>query len=278
VDLKAVAYIDYENIWRGLVERGYKLTTEEFIELIERYANSIKVDIKAVYLYANFDIEEFWRSQTVFEKKGFYTRHVYGKNNYANTEIRRNAADLELMMEAQETLLHRFSSFDLFLIFTGDGDFFPLVRKIRAFGKEVKIIGVNGKTNKLLQPFCEGLDILCSLANKESKVNYNPVNNLEEGIGIISNLQISLPYVASTRARVIISRKTGCPLTDIKELINYMLNENIIFEREYPDQNLKIKKTKIYLLNLKHPLVIKVIGDRICELSERYSKIQEKFT
>jgi uncharacterized LabA/DUF88 family protein len=121
--MRAMAFIDYENIWMGLTERGYKLMPEEFIEVLENYAEKINVDLKAVYLYANFDKEEFWRTQTSFENKRIYTRHIFGKNSLTNTEVRHNAADLELMLEALnivDKIIHtRFVP-----LFTGDGDFF----------------------------------------------------------------------------------------------------------------------------------------------------------
>ncbi len=130
------------------------------------------IDLKAVYLYANFDKEEFWRTQTAFENKRIFTRHIFGKNSLSNTEIRTNAADHELMLEAHEILLTRSSTLDLFLLFTGDGDFFSLVRKIRAWGKDVKIIGVNGNVHKTLEPYSESFDVFCNLINTDDMLTY----------------------------------------------------------------------------------------------------------
>lgn len=269
--MKAIAFVDYENIWNGLAERGQKLIPEEFVQVLERYAEYIQVDLQAVYLYANFDKEEFWRTQTAFEKKSVFARHTYGKNSYANTDIRQNAADLELMLEAQEILLTRPSAVDIFLLFTGDGDFFPLVRRIRAWGKEVRIIGVN-RVNHLLHPYCESFDVFCDLLEKDS-TQYNPAEDLEEGIKIISEMQIRLPYVASTRARVMLSKKLGRSLSEIKELVQYMVTRNIILEQEHYDPNLLIQKTKIYLLNLDNPVTKEVLGERLEEIRSRYSRL-----
>jgi len=274
--LKAIAFVDYENIWEGLHEYGYRLMPEEFIQLLEDYADHIGVDLKAVYLYANFDKEEFWRTQTAFEKRNIFTRHVYGKNNYVKTEVRANAADTELMLEVQEILVTRPKAAELFLLFTSDGDFLPIIRRIRAWGKEVRIIGVKDKINHLLIPYCESLDVFCNLLNKDY-AKYMPVDDLSIGIELIAEMQMRLPYVASTRARSYLSIKLGRTASEVKDFIQYLLTENCLIEKELHDPNLVIKKTKIYLLNLVNPLVTKILGSNLTEqLAARYTRLSSE--
>lgn len=271
--MKAMAFVDYENIWTGLAERGCKLTSEQLVQFLQQYAHRSQLDLLAIYLYANFDREEFWREQTSFEKTNIFTRHVYGKNNYANTELRQNAADLELMLEAQEILLTRSATVDVFILLTGDGDLLPLVRKIRAWGKEVRIIGVAGSVHRDLQVYCEKDDVLANILNLGSEHEYNPADDVLQGIDTLGQLQIRMPYVASTKARAGLSEQLGRPLSEIKELVRYMLRENIITEREHPDASLKIGRTKIYLLNLDHAKVQEVLGPKTSELKQRYSRL-----
>lgn len=276
-DLKAIAFVDYENIWTSLLERGYELSPEQLVQFLQLYAEQNSIDLLAIYLYANFDREEFWRTQTTFEKTNVYTRHVFGKNNYANTGLRRNAADLELMLEAQEILLTRASTFDLFLLLTGDGDFLSLFRKVRAWGKDVKVIGVAGSIHHALQPYCEGEDLLHWVLHEKQEAEYHPEQDLEKGIQILGNLQIRLPYVASTKARAALTELLGRSIPQVKEFIRYALKENILMEREHPDQNLKIGKTKIYLLNLENDTVANALGTIREEISQRQFKlIQEE--
>lgn len=271
--MKAMAFVDYENIWTGLADRGYRLAPEDFVQLIERYAEYIDVDLRAIFLYANFDKEEFWRTQTSFEKTSVFTRHVFGKNNYANTEIRANAADSELMLEAQDILLTKPSAVDTFLLFTGDGDFFPLLRKIRASGKEVRIIGVEGKTHHILQPYCESIDVFCRFLEQEGNSGYDPAGDVVNSLRVLADLQTRLPYIASTRARVVMSEQLERSLPEIKDLIRHMLNKEIILEKEHYDSNLVIKKTKIYLLNLDNTFVQETIGDKLETLKQCYRKL-----
>ena len=229
--------------------------------------------LTAIYLYANFDREEFWRTQTTFEKTYVYTRHVHGRNNYASTGLRQNAVDIELILEAQEILITRTSTFDGILLLTGDGDFLPLIRKIRAWGKEVKVIGVNGSVHHLLLPFCDTVDFLGEFLTKVGTVDCQPENYIEKGVSIIASLQLSLVYVASTKARTALANELNLTVSQVKELIRYALKETIFYEKEYPDSSLKIGKTKIYLLNLDHALVKKVLGSLTKEVQEKYGRM-----
>lgn len=273
--VKAIAFVDYENIWTGLLERGYDLTPEQLVQFLQIYTTRNDIDLLAIYLYANFDREEFWRTQTTFEKINVFTRHVFGKNNYASTGLRRNAADLELMLEAQEILLTRESTFDMFLLLTGDGDFLSLLRKVRAWGKEVKVIGIAGSVHHALHPYCEGDDLLEWVIHEKTDLEYHPNQDLEQGIQILGNLQTRLPYVASTKARAALTELMGRSISQVKEFIRYTLKETILFEREHADPNLKIGKTKIYLLNLENAMVLEALGSMREEVFKRQKLILE---
>jgi len=111
--MKGIAFIDYENIYSIMADMGHRIQPEELVELVKTYTEYIGADLQAAYLYANFDKEEFWKTQSYFQKKGIFTRHIYSKNTLANTEIRPNAADLELILDAQEILLTRPSAVDI---------------------------------------------------------------------------------------------------------------------------------------------------------------------
>lgn len=271
--MKAIAFVDYENIWTSLLDRGYELSPEQLVQFLQLYAERNNLYLSAIYLYANFDREEFWRMQTTFEKTNVFTRHVYGKNNYASTEIRRNAADLELMLEAQEILLTRESTFDMYLLLTGDGDFLSLLRKVRAWGKEVKVIGIAGSVHHALLPYCEEDDLLQWILHEKHESEYHPEQDLEQGIQILGTLQIRLPYVASTKARGALTDLLGRSISQVKDYIRYALKEEILIEKEHPDANLKIGKTKIYLLNLKNPKVRKALGSLYEEVAQRQLKL-----
>jgi len=84
-----------------------------------------------------------------------------------------------------------------------------------------------------------------------------------------------LPYVASTKARAALTEVLGRSISQVKEFIRYMLRETILIEREHPDPNLKIGKTKVYLLNLENALVLEALGGMREEVSQRQKLILE---
>ncbi|MHB8124706.1 MAG: NYN domain-containing protein [Desulfitobacteriaceae bacterium] len=274
--MKAIAFVDYENIWTGLAERGLNLAPEQLVHSLQQFADHSGNDLLAIYLFANFDREEFWRTQTTFEKTNVFTRHVYGKNNFSKTDLRHNATDIELMLEAQEILLTRPATVDLFLLITGDGDFLPLIRKIRSWGKEVKVVGVEGSISQALQPYCTNSEIFNELLERGTEVEYIADQDLERGIQILGHLQTRLPYVASTKARAALSEQLGRSIPQVKELIKLTRREEILFEREHPDASLKIGRTKIYLLNLEHPKVKQALGSMYDEVCQRYIKLNRE--
>ena len=167
------------------------------------------------------------------------------------------------------------SAVDIVFLFTCDGDFFPLVKRILAWGKEVKVVGVKNRIHHDLLPYCDDFDVFSYLSTKDSPV-YNPSNDLIKGIEVIARMQLRLPYVASTRARVTLSKELERSPAEIKELIRYMLSQNILIEQEQDDSNLLIKRTKIYLLNLNHPMIQDVLEDKIEQLQYRYQNLSRE--
>jgi len=164
------------------------------------------------------------------------------------------------------------SAADVILLFSGDGDFLPIIRRVRAWGKDVRIIGVKNKIHQLLHPYCESFDVFCTLLKRRSS-DYSPSDDLVRGIQLIAEMQIKLPYVASTRARLALSKKLERTTSEIKGYIQYLLSENYLLEKEAYDSNLVIKKTKIYLLNLANPTIQNIVVDWIEQLKIRYSRL-----
>ncbi len=267
--MKAIVFIDYENIWKGLANRGYMLMPEEMLQILNRYSEKKQLDLLAVYVYANFDREEFWRTQTLFQKTNVMTRHVFSKNSFANTDLRNNAADLELMLEAQELLLTRSSTFDTFILITGDGDFLPLVRKIRTWGKDVRVIGIKDSIHHTLLPYCEEWDMFDELMKERPKNSYAPEDDIKKALALLGHMQLRMAYIASTKARAMLMDQLGCTIIEVKELIRLALQTGMLIEKEHADPSLKIGRTKIYVLNLEHPVVQEELKDIITEVKNK---------
>lgn len=108
-----------------------------------------------------------------------------------------------------------------------------------------------------------------------SDEEYHPEADLEQSLGTLAQIQMRLPYVASTKARTALSERLARPVTQVKELIRYALREKILIEREHSDPSLRIGRTKIYLLNIEHPVVQANLGPLIEEIRERYARLEQ---
>ena len=86
-------------------------------------------------------------------------------------------------------------------------------------------------------------------------------------------MQLKLPYVASTKARSYLSERLDRTMSEVKELVQYLLAENYLIEEELNDPNLIIKKTKIYLLNLSELAVREILGDTVERIAARYQRL-----
>ncbi|MDR3271746.1 MAG: NYN domain-containing protein [Peptococcaceae bacterium] len=272
--MRVIVLIDYENIWGGLSTRGYELTPEKLADFLREYAHKKGIEFAAVYVYANFDREEFWRTQTAFEKTEVFTRHVFSKNSYTQTDYRRNAADLELMLEAQELLLTRNSVFDAFFIMTGDGDFLPLIRRIRAWGKQVRVIGIQGSMHKSLQNYWEADETLEEMLQLGSPENYDPQEDLPAAVRILAELQLKMPYIASTKARTALKTRLNRSLPQVKQFIRRALADGWLLKLEHSDASLRIGRTKIYIIHPEHPQVRQYLSEDVLKaLSHSYRQL-----
>jgi uncharacterized LabA/DUF88 family protein len=157
-------FIDYENIHWTMV-REYNLEPEisRFISVLKERAEQI-AHVSYVAAYADFDNADFHGLQSEFQRNNVETRHVFSKSFGAT---RKNAADIEMSLDAQEMATTR-SDITGFVLVCGDRDFIPIVKRLQQKGKEVHIIGLRASTSRDLQNFVGS--------------NYTPV---EELLGII---------------------------------------------------------------------------------------------
>ncbi len=66
----------------------------------------------------------------------------------------KNAADVYLVIQAMDCLLH-YPNIDTYAIVTGDGDFLPLITKLKASGRHVIGLGSLGTISNVLQENCD---------------------------------------------------------------------------------------------------------------------------
>ena len=170
-------FIDYENIHWTMV-REYHLEPEisRFIAVLKEKAGQLG-KVSYVAAYADFDNPDFHGLQTDFQRNNVETRHVFSKT-YSDT-TRKNAADIEMSLDAQEMAWTR-TDIEQFVLVCGDRDFIPVVKRLQQKGKGVHVIGLRVSTSRDLLNFVGG--------------NYSAV---EELLGIIPAKTVAVPKAAS---------------------------------------------------------------------------------
>lgn len=154
INLKTAIFIDYENIHWSLKEQfSARPAPEKLISVLKEFCDEHFHGQVVFHAFADFDLEEFHGVQTKLQQKAVLTHHVYGKT--ISSQVRKNASDIELSLEAQEAAL-RDASIDNFVIIGGDRDMIPLLRRLRVLNKPFYVIGVEKSTSRDLIEFTEG--------------------------------------------------------------------------------------------------------------------------
>lgn len=146
--------IDYENVHWSMV-REYHLEPEisNLLESLKKEAEKYG-QVTITLAYADFDNDDFRGLQSQFQRNNVETRHVFSKT-YENGR-RKNAADIEMSLDALELARDRVGDLKAFVLVCGDRDFIPVVKRLQQKGIVVHIIGLRITTSKDLQNFVGG--------------------------------------------------------------------------------------------------------------------------
>jgi len=141
---KCALLLDFENIILGL-ENDVLAGDHGFsIEEIVRYAEDEYGPVVYRKAFADWGNPKFRAYAVELQRAGVEMQHVVrtGMNS-------KNAADMFLTIHALDSL-RAFPDVEVFILGTGDGDFLPLLTRLRAAGRRVVVIGTRGTTAETL--------------------------------------------------------------------------------------------------------------------------------
>ncbi|MDN4595308.1 NYN domain-containing protein [Polycladomyces subterraneus] len=129
-------FIDLENVYYGL--KKYHMDPDHpdahhnlFLRLQEHYG---KDKIRMMEAYADF--EQLDLSMMSLQRKRVHVHQVYG--NGRGGEERKNAADIQLCLDAME-VLYEIPEVTTFVIVSADQDMIPLLDRLWSYGKKVEL-------------------------------------------------------------------------------------------------------------------------------------------
>ncbi len=261
-------FIDYENVYWSL-KNNYTLVFQPgcLIDLIKQEAQK-EGQVVLALAYADFDQPEFKGLQTDLQRRSVEPRHVFSKTFPEG--VRKNAADIELSLDALELMYTR-DDIDTYVLVCGDRDLIQLIRKLHTRNKRVSVIGVSRTTSSDLVMFCD------TFTDIESLLGINPSRILSlreaEMIALIQRLAVlqsgNLPFVG---LKMLINRLlTG--FGDPQALINQAISEEILVTYSVPNPYKPEFPTTAVKLNPEHELVQKVLGGSKQEMSLQLSGI-----
>jgi uncharacterized protein (TIGR00288 family) len=136
-------FLDFENLALGARDRGEKL---DMAVILNALSERGRVVVRRAYADWNLFSDD---RQNVLSQ-----RIEMLEIPQRSGQVRKNAADIKLAVDAIELALQR-DFVTTFVIGSGDSDFTPLVLKLRELDKRVIGIGVEGSTSQLLPGACD---------------------------------------------------------------------------------------------------------------------------
>lgn len=257
MDNNVALFIDYENVYWSM-KNNYMLVPQagRLVDLVKQEANKQGQVVMAM-AYADFDQQEFKGLQTELQRRSVEPRHVFSKSSPEG--IRKNAADIELSLDALELMYTR-DDIDTYVLVCGDRDLIQLIRKLHTRNKRVLVLGVSRTTSNDLVMFADEFTQIESLLGiAPVKAAVAPVGSRSDMAMLIQRLDTleegNLPFVG---LKMLINRLlTG--IGDPQALINQAIGEEIVATYAVPNPYKPEFPTTACKLNRNNSLVQKVL-------------------
>ena len=138
---------DYVKEW----QRDYEPARD--VENVKLFADDIAGERNIIMrrAYANFPSLGVKRFPSRLMEIGIEPRQVYSFTGGFNSK---NAADMEIALEAQRIAACTDAAVDQLILVSGDGDFIPLLQHLKLRGMEVVVIAAKGGAHPVISPFC----------------------------------------------------------------------------------------------------------------------------
>jgi len=146
-----VIFYDIENLLRGYSFSQQMITNLSLKEILESIIQTGKTGQIAVQrAYANWSDPRLAILRGEINELGIDPIQVFGFSR----EQKKNAADIQLAIEAID-LAHVRPALEVFVIFSGDGGFASLAKKLHEYGKTVIGCAYKSAANKIFQAVCD---------------------------------------------------------------------------------------------------------------------------
>jgi uncharacterized LabA/DUF88 family protein len=252
-------FIDYENVyWSLLKNYGQPPCAGKLVRVLKEIAARYGDPVLAL-AYADFDQPEFKGLQTELQRHSVEPRHVFSKT--VRDSIRKNAADIELSLDALEYIFVR-PDIDNFLVVCGDRDVIGLTRKLHTHNRRVYVVGVRCTASQDLQQFADEFVAL------EDLLELTPISAEKELIDDPVVLEFIIRRVAELESgrlafiglKLLIHRLLGS-VANAQLVVNQAIEKSILLTYQVPNPVKPDFPTTAVKLNREHDLVGRLLGE-----------------
>jgi len=242
---QVAAFLDVDNIYWEL-SKFYEVNPEEMImQIIDKIWDTYKDDkVRIFSAYADF--ERIKGIQTKIQRKRVTTKHVIG--NLHRNDMVRNPVDLELSLDALETLI-KFPDIDCYVIASADKDMTPLMNRVKYYGKSVHLFFLEAfvaEDSSLLDYADEAISIELLLGlDPQNKGSIEMQAHVLQGVSLVNSFYLrnaGKPSMYLGREFFITEAMTVLKITrqNAIELLGWCLNNSYLATALTEDMHEKI--------------------------------------
>jgi len=238
-------YLDYENLAVSAGQSYPALDTPLSLGPIIDYAASLG-DICIRKAYADWSVGECAADVKKLVKYGFEMRHL------PQTSARgKNGADMDMALDLLEDMI-LLPHIGLFIIGSGDTDFIPLIRRLRARGKMVYVLGFDNSVGSVIKENCTKFQSLDELLGLNAASGIDPA--LDDDPAIIEEDRIA--------ARELLIRFVKTRTDEGPVFLSDLKNQLIRINPAFSEKKIGFSSFKKFIESLEGDVVEGIITDR----------------
>lgn len=262
-----ICFIDWELIEKtASKDFGAVLNFDEFARVIREVAESKGHKLVAIKAYGDFDKGEAGL-QSKLVLLGIEPYHVVTKTSM---EYLKGSTDIELALDVLETSF-MFPHLDDFVFVGGDGDFIHVMRRLRKYGKSIRLLSWKHNTKKRLYDVVDEFISLdghpsilrkVTTTEKERKMSSLQTNSyVHKVIQQLHRLEEDgkKEFIGLNYFRTKLLDKYRKEQTYISEALTDCLQYELIIRYEVSNPNDPSNPTSACRLNYDNPVVLKLL-------------------
>jgi len=261
---KVIVALDWENIFLSYKDDNQsQFGWDEICQLDDLLHQKYDVVDKSAYV----DSSTCKSSRSILDSFRYNVVNVpsrYKESKDGNEILIKNAVDVEMALDVYDNVL---TSQDIrgIVLLTGDGDFIPIIKRIKRNGIDVIVYSFKGHTSRMLDKFATEIYYLDEIYSQSNQFENDLI---EKSIQEEINIDLMDLIGSEENNNILISKVLGYLYEKLgfKSLEDFGVNKASKLIKRYPIMmsNLKILKDRVFVLDEQHLTNFKQGGEALC--------------